>query len=185
MSVDRYPSEHYCESTWRCQNPSHLKNDRGDCTLPEDDGTMPANVAELAEQVVGHRIVAADKGQARVVRYRRPDGTLRTEDVQGLIITLDTGKRVLMEDSSDCCAYTSLESFLLHPNLVDHAILGVGTTDGYQKWHIFADMGDVLELTVGWSPGNPFCYGYGFDIQVLPIDGEVIEDEQRAIGAGS
>ena len=45
-------------------------------------------------------------------------------------------------------------------------ILGVGTTDGYTTWHIFADMGDVLELTVVWSCGNPFYYGYGFTITV-------------------
>ena len=32
---------------------------------------------------------------------------------------------------------------------------------------------------IGWSPGNPFCYGYSSDIHVIPIDGEVI-DEPRA-----
>jgi hypothetical protein len=70
--------------------------------------------------------------------------------------------------NGDCCAYTELESFLLHPELVDHIITGVGTTDGYNTWHIYADIGDVLELSVGWSSGNPFYYGYGFDIQVKP-----------------
>jgi hypothetical protein len=50
--------------------------------------------------------------------------------------------------------------------LVDHIILGVGTTDGYTTWHVYADAGDVLELAVGWSCGNPFYYGYGFTITV-------------------
>lgn len=86
-------------------------------------------------------------------------------------ITLDNGEKVLLADTSDCCAYTSLESFLLHPERVDHIITGVGTTDKYQRWHIYADLGDVLELEVGWSAGNPFYYGYGFDIHVIPIDG--------------
>jgi hypothetical protein len=55
----------------------------------------------------------------------------------------------------------------LHPERVDHIITGVGTTGGYTTWHIYADMGDVLELSVGWSSGNPFYYGYGFDISVV------------------
>ena len=46
--------------------------------------------------------------------------------------------------------------------------MGVGTTGEYTRWHIYADLGDVLELTVGWSCGNPFYYGYGFYIDVVP-----------------
>jgi hypothetical protein len=98
-----------------------------------DDGTM---------HVVGHRIVSAER-----------DGGTFT-------ITLDNGNRVELADTDDCCAYTDLESFLLHPERVDHIITGIGTTDGYTTWHIYADMGDVLELSVGWSAGNPFYYGY-------------------------
>lgn len=146
-----------------------------------DNGTMPDNVAELREHVVGHRIVAAEHGTARIVEngYR---GALSTRDADGFIITLDNGEKVLMEDSDDCCAFTRLDEFLLHPDMVDHIVTGVGTTDEYEKWHIYADLGDVLELGVGWSPGNPFYYGYGFSIHVVPIDGEVI-DEPAAIGA--
>ena len=114
----------------------------------EDDGTMPENVAELAKAVVGHRIVAAEQ-----------------ED-WAFTLTLDTGAKVKLVDTSDCCAYTDLEGFLLHPDKVDHVITGVGTTEGYTKWHIYADFGDVVELDVGWSCGNPFYYGYGFDIAV-------------------
>lgn len=114
----------------------------------DDNGTMPENVAALREHVVGHRIVSAEK----------EGGTFT--------ITLDNGKRVDLADTDDCCAHTDLESFLLHPELVDHIITGVGTTDGYTSWHVYADMGDVLELTVGWSSGNPFYYAYGFDISV-------------------
>lgn len=106
----------------------------------EDDGTMPANVEELASYVVGHRIVS----------------------VVGNVITLDNGKTVTLIPGGDCCAYTELEGFLLHPEMVDHIITGVGTTKGYSRWHIYADMGDILELSVGWSAGNPFYYGYGF-----------------------
>lgn len=114
----------------------------------DDDGTMPYNVNELREAVVGHRIVKAE-----------------TEG-ETLVITLDNGKRVELKDSNDCCAFTQLNGFLLHPERVDHLIMGVGTTDGYDTWHIYADMGDVLELSVGWSCGNPFYYGYGFKIRV-------------------
>lgn len=126
-------------------------------TLDEDydDGTIVDNVDTLRKAVVGHRIVSVTK-----------DGgsTYATT-----VITLDDGTQVQLVGSSDCCAYTELEAFLLHPELIDHEILGVGTTDGYTTWHIFADMGDVLELTVGWSAGNPFYYGYGFDITVKEV----------------
>lgn len=108
---------------------------------------MPDNVSELADAVIGHRIVAVEQVGG--------DG----------FITLDNGKRVILRDSGDCCAYTELEQFLLHPDKVDHMILGVGTTDNFTTWHVYADWGDVLELTVGWSAGSGY-YGYGFTITV-------------------
>lgn len=119
----------------------------------DDDGTMPANVDELRQHLVGHRIVSAEKGVARVP-YRWGD-YFDPHDESGFIITLDNGERVMLVDGGDCCAFTNLESFLLHPERVDHIITGVATTDGYEKWHIFADLGDILELEVGWSCGNP------------------------------
>ncbi|MFD8595387.1 hypothetical protein ACFV1L_10335 [Kitasatospora sp. NPDC059646] len=127
----------------------------------DDDGTMPENVATLSEAVVGHRIVSATKETVS----RRWGGT---EDA--LVITLDNGHRVELINTDDCCAYTELQSFLLHPERVDHIITGVGTTNEYGTWHIYADMGDVLELSVGWSCGNPFYYGYGFDISVKELE---------------
>jgi hypothetical protein len=126
-----------------------------------DDGTMPANVEKLSEAVIGHRIVSAEHGEVKSWVY----GT-----TYGLILTLDDGTKVSLADTSDCCAFTELDRFLLHPERVDHVITGVGTTDGFTKWHIYADLGDVLELDVGWSCGNPFYYGYGFDIAVEPVD---------------
>jgi hypothetical protein len=127
----------------------------------DDDGTMPENVATLAASVVGHRIVSAEQKEIPM-RY---GGTGKA-----FVLTLDDGTQVALEDDGDCCAFTSLDSFLLHPERVDHIITGVGTTEGYTRWHIYADMGDVLELEVGWSCGNPFYYGYGFDIHVIPLE---------------
>lgn len=129
---------------------------------PDDDnGTMPYNVQGVREEVVGHKIVHA--GWTEVPSWWG-NGTTRAFQ-----ITLDNGKQVILKDSGDCCAFTQLEDFLLHADKVDHIITGVGTTGEYTKWHIFADMGDVLELTVGWSCGNPFYYGYGFDIEVRDV----------------
>jgi hypothetical protein len=125
----------------------------------DDDGTMPRNVDQLQGAVVGHRIVSVEEGVEVPGRYY---GT-----ATATVITLDDGRRVALADTDDCCAYTELKAFLLHPERVDHIITGVGTTNGYTAWHIYADMGDVLELSVGWSCGNPFYYGYGFDIQVV------------------
>lgn len=138
-------------------------------TLPpdEDDGTMPDNVDTLRKAVIGHKIVSAGWGKAKVQPYHWTD---KRFERTAFIITLDNGTRVALADSQDCCAYTWLKDFLLHPDKVDHVILGVGTTDKYTRWHIYADLGDVLELTVDWDAGNPFYYGYGFHIDVLPIE---------------
>lgn len=114
----------------------------------EDNGTMPESRDELAAHVIGHRIHSA------------------TQDARGFVLTLDDGRQVIVKDTSDCCAYTEVRAFLLHPELVDHVIMGVGTTDDYSTWHIYADAGDILELTVDWSAGNPFYYAYGFGIEI-------------------
>lgn len=124
----------------------------------DDDGTMPANVATLGEAVIGRRIVSAEKTEAPGRYYGSSTA---------LVLTLDNGQRVALADTDDYCAFTELEEFFLHPEAVDHMILGVGTTEGYTTWHIYADFGDVMKLKVGWSCGNPFYYGYGFEINVL------------------
>lgn len=127
----------------------------------DDDGTMVENVDCLANQVVGHKIVSAE---------RVKEGRQHWYDAEEFVITLDTGKKVKLSGGSDCCAFTDLEDFLLHADKIDHVITGIGTTDGYQTWHIFCDLGDVLELQVGWSCGNPFYYGYGFSITVEDVN---------------
>lgn len=120
-----------------------------------DNGTMPGNVADLSAAVVGHRIVSAVKRRAE--SWRVPDR---------LVLTLDDGTTVTLGETDDCCAFTAIEKFWLDPASVDHIITGVGTTDTYTVWHIYADFGDIMRLDVGWSPGNPFYYGYGFTITV-------------------
>jgi hypothetical protein len=126
----------------------------------EDDGTMPANVEVLREAVVGHRIVAVDEEEAIPREYSYWGRQV------GLRLTLDDGRQVWLADTSDCCAFTELKGVIKHLDQIDHIITGVGTEDGFTKWHIYADLGDVLELQVEWSCGNPFYYGYGFDIVV-------------------
>jgi hypothetical protein len=164
----------------------------------DDNGTMPENVATLAESVVGHKIVAVEEDAPWLGPGRR-GGYGRS--ATGLRLTLDDGRSVFMFDSSDCCAYTALDKVLKSIDMVDHIITGVGTTDGYTTWHIYADLGDVLELSVGWSCGNPFYYGYGFDIEVYdpsiayctdcgrPLSAEGhrycnVPDSEKALGRG-
>lgn len=149
-----------------------------------DDGTIVANVEELANEVVGQRIVSVENN-VRLLPDERYGGS-----AFGTAITLSNGKRVGLLDTEDCCAYTYLESFLLHADKIDHIITGVGTTNGYTTWHIYADLGDVLELQVGWSAGNPFYYGYGFHIVVTEAEFEPVSDEEmeaiiRSIAEGS
>ena len=125
----------------------------------EDDGTIVENLATLGSHVIGHRITSAER-QPREGRW-----WYGKRDV--LALTLDDGTQVELADTGDCCAYTSLDAFFLDPASVDHIITGVGSTDGYTVWHIYADWGDILRLELGWSCGNPFYYGYGFDINVV------------------
>jgi hypothetical protein len=115
----------------------------------DDDGTIVESVATLGALIVGHRIV-------------------KVENPGRLTITLDTGLTVELGNNDDCCAYTELESFLWNADKIDHVITGVSTSNGYTTWSIYADMGDVLSLQVGWSAGNPFYYGYGFNFVVTP-----------------
>lgn len=130
-------------------------------SLEEDDGTMPENVAKLEEALIGRKIVKAEQWSGTYNNgYFDNWGS-------GLILTLDSGEKWIIADTYDCCAYTELERFLLHPESIDHAITSVETRDGYTKWFILADMAHVLDLEVSWSCGNPFYYGYGFDIEVV------------------
>ncbi len=124
----------------------------------EDDGTIVENLAALGSHVIGHRITKAE----RLTHKSRWGG-----EREVFAITLDDGTQVELVDTEDCCAYTSLYAFFLDPASVDHIITGVGSTDGYTVWHIYADWGDILRLELGWSCGNPFYYGYGFDINVV------------------
>lgn len=152
MTEDRYPAE--------------VLADEYDDTYENqlDNGTMPDNVDELRQAVVGRRIVKAEERPANIdsENYWERYGS-------SFVLTLDDGTEVRLHDTDDCCAYTTLKKFFLHPDKVDHMILGVGTTEQYTRWHIYADLGDVMELEVGWSAGNPFYYGYGFHIDVVPV----------------
>ena len=126
----------------------------------DDDGTMPDNVAELSKRVIGHKVVGVERNVSTPGPYEWSSPTI------GTALVLDNGKRVTLVGTDDCCAFTELEDVILNLDKIDHVITGVGTTEGYTRWHIYADLGDVVELKVGWSCGNPFYYGYGFNISV-------------------
>ena len=127
-----------------------------------DDGTMKESAEALRDRVVGHRIVKAEK------KINHREKMYSSWDEEVFAITLDDGTEVDMVGLGDCCAFTQLEDFWLDPDSIDHVITGVGTTDEFDTWHIYADFGDIMRLTVNWSCGNPFYYGYGFDITVVP-----------------
>lgn len=183
--IGRYPEERGCDDDYRCSYSDHPRSLKSDgtpdpdyCSLPTDNGTMSENVQGLRDAVVGRRIVKAEQRDLTEAERAAIHERYWYGERGGLILELDNGTQVVLRDDGDCCAYTSLESFFYDPAGVDHMILGVGTEDGFDTWHIYADFGDVLKLDVGWSCGNPFYYGYGFDIKVIPLtlEGEVIED---------
>lgn len=140
--------------------------------LNEDNGTMPSGVDSLREAVVGHKIVKVDQN----VKIKRKNG-YSWHETADVVLTLDNGKRVALIGESDCCAYGSVDKVIEKLPLMDHIITDVGTTEIYTKWHILAMMDDVLELEVGWSPGNAFYYAYGINVQVLDLpDAEYITE---------
>jgi hypothetical protein len=128
----------------------------------DDDGTMVESKAELARAIVGHKITFVDtNAPIKGGYYGKTTGT---------ILTLDNGRKVQIVGESDCCAFTEVENVVLHLDNIDHVITGIGTTDEYETWHIYADIGDVMTMKVGWSCGNPFYYGYGFSIKVQDVE---------------
>lgn len=128
----------------------------------EDDGTMPENVAKLEEAIVGRRIVSVERTTELPPRL----ATSWIRMGAALRLTLDDGRSVYLGDTSDCCAYTELCELVEHLPTVEHVITSVRASEDFTHWYIVADMGDVLELQVDWSPGNPFYYAYGFEIVV-------------------
>lgn len=130
---------------------------------PEDDGTMPENVKELENLVVGHKIVNAEKiGKSSVWSWQTDKRVLR--------LTLDDGRKFDIVNTDDCCAVTEVESWILHPENVDNVITSVETENGFTKWHVLADGNDVLTMNVAWSCGNPFYYSYGFHYRIVEVE---------------
>jgi hypothetical protein len=118
---------------------------------------MLKNAEELEKLVVGQKI-------AEVRQVERPT---RYNDIEKwLEIELKNGTTVQMVDSYECCAFTELNKFLINFENIEHVITGVSTENNYETWHIYAAMGDVLTLDVGYDPSNGY-YGYGFEINVV------------------
>lgn len=128
-----------------------------------ENDIMSSNVDTLAEGVVGHKIV-----KAGWVERKLDTGPYHWYSSNQFEIELDDGTKVYLANTDDCCAYTELNNFLLYPDRVDHVIMGVEADQGFDTWHIYADMGDVLALDVSWSSGNTGYYGFGFHIEVVP-----------------
>jgi hypothetical protein len=147
----------------------------------DEDGIMPANVENLSKEVIGHKIV-----KVKAFDHEWPKPEFDTElglylpSYGGIEITLDTGRVVKLANSDDYGASTDLKNFMFNVEKIDHIITGIGTTDGFETWHIYADMGDVLTLKVDWEGGNGY-YAFGFDIAVKDLtEEEKIKSSQEA-----
>lgn len=115
---------------------------------------MEGVAEELAEVLVGRRIVSAERARGRG-RSGEPY----------LLLTLDNGSVVEVEDTSSCCAYGEVSAFLLNPDSVDHVITAVTDRDDYTEFFVLADMVQVLKLDTSWSEGSGY-YNYGLNIRV-------------------
>lgn len=133
--------------------------------IEDHDEVMCESAEELASLVVGKRIVSATEREYESERWGF--GYKET----GLVVTLDDGTEFAIGESSDCCAYTALESFLINPEAVDHVITSVSTENDYQVWRIIADGRDVVKMDVSWSEGSGY-YMYGFEFHTIKIKDE-------------
>ena len=132
------------------------------------DEVMADSAEHLAALVVGKKIVSAEARKWTLRNRDDSDYFPWHHEGEGLVLTLNDGTAFAFLGEADCCAYTDLENFIMHPDKVDNIITGVKTEDDYQKWHIMADAGDVMELSVGWSEGSGY-YAYGFEFPVVEV----------------
>lgn len=132
------------------------------------DEVMEDSAEHLAALVVGKKIVSAEARKWTLRNRDDSDYFPWYHEGTGLVLTLNDGTEFAFLGKADCCAYTDLENFIMHPDKVDNIITGVKTEDDYQKWHIMADAGDVMELSVGWSEGSGY-YAYGFEFPVVEV----------------
>lgn len=113
-----------------------------------ESGVMREGVTALGEAVIGRRIVNAEK-----------------RGYWDAVLTLDDGTEVTVHGDSDCCAYTQVESLKFLAD-VDNVITRVEVDEEFETWHVYAESVPVVTLDVAWSPGNPYYYGFGFEIRV-------------------
>lgn len=136
---------------------------------PEDDGhdpdyeseVMQEGLDQLSSNLVGQKIVSVHKQGAE------PDGSGyvpygRSEET---VFTLSNGRQVVLEDTDDCCAYTQVSRFEFLSQ-GEHVITRVEADEGFETWSIYSDRVPVAILGVEWSPGNPYYYGFGFNVRV-------------------
>ena len=118
-------------------------------------GVMQGSVSEFAGAVIGSRIVRVEK-RTNLPGYGNSNA---------LDFTLDNGNVVTLADTDDCCAYTMVENFEFLEGS-ENAITSVDTQDGFQTWFVYAEGVPVVRMGVDWSPGNPYYYGFGFNVTV-------------------
>lgn len=117
---------------------------------------MGGSAEEFAGAIVGSKIVSVTK-EPFSKDYGRSEG---------LKFVLDNGNVVWLADTDDCCAFTEVEDFKFLGQ-GEHAITSVTTEDNFQKWYVYAESTPVAEIDVAWSPGNPYYYGFGFEVKVV------------------
>lgn len=82
---------------------------------------------------------------------------------------------VVIENTSDCCAYAEVLEFLFNADKVDHIITDVSLNSGEYEINILADMDDVLALRIRWSEGSGYGYSFGFKIKVKELNPEWVK----------
>lgn len=83
---------------------------------------------------------------------------------QKVTLVMKSGKRVVIDGYGDCCAGAGITD-VTKLGKSENVITRVETTEDGEKWHIYANLDQVLGIEAYAGEGSGY-YGYGFTIQV-------------------
>lgn len=139
-----------------------------------DDGQQASIKDNLEAALVGRKVVDMLPRKTELFALtdleEAAEALNRTIPKGQLILVLDNGTLVRIEEQSDCCAWTSIDEVKRNLHLVDNVITSVNMSEDLCEFYILTDFGQAMHLSTSFSCGNPFYYAYGLTIEVLSVE---------------
>lgn len=139
-----------------------------------DNGQQASIKDNLEAALVGRKVVDVLPRKSQLFTLtaieEAAEALNRTIPKGQLILVLDNGTLVRIEEQSDCCAWTTIDKVKRNLHLVDNVITSVNMSEDLCEFYILTDFGQAMHLSTSFSCGNPFYYAYGLTIEVLKIE---------------